>query len=172
MTKQMTWLALSALAFGMIGLGCDTKTAGTGGGVVLKGGDHEDEEFGPHGGAIAEWGDKHEFHIEFNVDEDNKQAVVYVLDGDMKPKPIKAAELVLTLTSVKPALVLKLKAVPEASDPKGASTKFVAGHDEFGKEQQYEGSIGGEVEGKVYSGDFHTHIDHEGHDHKKDDKKK
>jgi hypothetical protein len=37
-------------------------------------------EFGPHKGALAEWGEE-EYHLEFTVDHKGQQATVYVLDG-------------------------------------------------------------------------------------------
>ncbi len=44
---------------------------------------HEHPEEGPHNGALAEWGDA-EFHAEFTVNHEKKEARVYILGPDRK----------------------------------------------------------------------------------------
>ena len=36
---------------------------------------------GPHDGTLADWGGG-KYHVEFTVDHDKKESIVYVLDGD------------------------------------------------------------------------------------------
>src|SRR5829696_9292877 len=54
---------------------------------------HDHGAEGPHGGALAEWGEE-EYHPEFTVDHATQEATVYVLDGSAKKAaPIDAKEL-------------------------------------------------------------------------------
>jgi YHS domain-containing protein len=110
---------------------------------------------GPHGGAIAEWGDE-EYHAEFTVDHKSKTAVVYILDGAArkaaKVAPERFTRMTLTLTTARPPITLELKHDPGKSDAKGVA--FTASHDELGKEIEFTGNISGQIDGKAYSGDF------------------
>ena len=115
--------------------------------------EHDDHGPGPHGGTLVEWGDSHKYHLEFTVDHKKQQATVYVLGPDAKkPAPIKADKL--TLNIKEPAFQVDLKADPEKADPAGQASRFVGTHEKLGKEQEFEGSISGEVDGKPYVGDF------------------
>ncbi len=49
---------------------------------------------------------------------------------------------------------MDLKATPEAGDPAGKSSRFVGKHEHLGKEQEFEGTLSGVVDGKPYAGDF------------------
>src|SRR5262245_53339488 len=70
------------------------------------GGDHGHAEEGRHGGALVEWG-KHEYHPEFTVDHDKKQATVYILGRDAKkPAPIKTESITVTIKNVKPPVTV------------------------------------------------------------------
>ncbi len=114
---------------------------------------HAHPSKGPHGGALIEWGEE-EYHLEFTVDHKNQEAIVYILDDTAKKaKPIKASELTLTIKQSPPATV-KLVAKPEKDADAGASSRFAGKHEVLGKEQEFEGEIKGEVEGKPYVGDF------------------
>ena len=125
---------------------------------------HPDE--GPHGGALAEWGDE-KYHAEFTVDHGKKQATVYVLDGSAKKAaPIDAKELTLSLSNVKPAVQVTLKADPQEGDPKGQSSRFTGTHDALGKEMEFEGEISGKVGETPYSGEFKE----KAHEHRHEDK--
>src|SRR5687767_13476253 len=67
--------------------------------TTKKGHAHEHPDEGPHGGALAEWGDE-KYHAEFTVDHGKKQATVYILDGSAKKAaPIEAKEITLTLNN-------------------------------------------------------------------------
>lgn len=121
-------------------------------------------EEGPHGGALAEWGDDEAYHAEFTVDHKTKQATVYILGGDAKTaKPIATKELTLTLKQTPPVAV-KLTASPQSGDPEGKSSRFVGTHDAFGVEKEFEGSIVATVDGAQRAGDFKEKDEH-GHKH-------
>jgi YHS domain-containing protein len=126
-----------------------------------KAGDHADDGDhgpGPHDGLIVEFG---KYHAEFVVDHPKKTATVYVLDEDAKtPVPIAAEKLLLSVKA--PKFQVELKADPDAGDPKGKASRFVAAHDNFAKEQALAGTISGEIDGKPYLGDFQEKP-HDGH---------
>lgn len=148
------WIGLSL----MLMVGCEkpaslsaTKAAPTKSG---HGHDHSHDE-GPHGGVLAEWGNE-EYHAEFTVDHGKKLVVVYLLDEHAaKAANVPVSEIknvTLTITNVKPPLTLELQHDPALSNAKGIA--FTATHDQFGKEMDFAGNVGGTVKGKVYSGDF------------------
>ena len=91
---------------------------------------------GPHGGALAEWGDE-EYHAEFTVDHPTQQATVYILDGTAKKaKPIAAKRLTATLKTTPPVTVT-LDAAPQAGDPPGQASRFAGKAAALGKEQEF-----------------------------------
>ena len=154
--------AAALLAAGCPG-GKDTKSTGSAPGA----GKHEHPEEGPHGGALAEWGEE-EFHIEFKADPGKKQATVYILDGAAKKVvPIEAETVMLVIKNVQPPANITLKADPQKDDPKGKSSRFVGTHDALAKEMEFKGEISGKVGAKAYAGDFEekAHKDHK-HDKK------
>jgi hypothetical protein len=125
---------------------------------------HDHPDHGPHGGALAEWGEE-DYHVEFTVDHDKKTATIYILDETAKKaSPIAVEDLILTLTHVKTPVVIALKAQPDASDPPGKSSRFVAAHDVLGDKIEFKGEISGKVGDKPYSGEF---VEKDDHDHKK-----
>src|SRR5262249_44568745 len=77
---------------------------------------HPPPDKGPHGGALAEWGDD-EFHVEYVFDRDKKQATFYILDGDTAAKatPIEAETVTLLLQHTKMPIEIVVKAEPEAT---------------------------------------------------------
>ena len=162
---RRTWTRIGAAAALSVAL---VAGAGCGSGSTAKpmtekekfaGHDHPHE--GPHHGALVEWGEE-EYHAEFTVDHKAKEATVYVLDGSAKKAaPIDAKELTLTLKATPPVTV-KLTPKPDAGDPAGQSSRFTGTHEALGKEQEFEGTVSGVVNGKPYSGDFKE----EPHDHK------
>jgi hypothetical protein len=114
--------------------------------------DHPDE--GPHGGALAEWGDE-EYHAEFTVDHKEKKATVYILDGEVKnPVPIEAESITLTISNVTPPATITLKADPQKDDPKGKASRFSGTHDSLGEEKAFKGTIQGKIGDKPYEDDF------------------
>ncbi len=128
---------------------------------ATKNDDSHDHGEGPHGGTVIEFG---KYHGEFVVDHGKKTATVYILDGKVKnAEPISAAKLSLSIKQ--PQFQVELLAVPQEGDPKGKSSRFVATHDNFAKEQEFEGTVSGEIDGKPYLGDFKE--EHKDHKHAK-----
>lgn len=161
-------LGLGVLLVGLSAVGCnkpaDTPKADDKKGekAAKKDDDHGDHGEGPHGGTVIELG---KYHGEFVVDHGKKTATVYILDGKVKnAEPISAAKLSLSIKQ--PAFQVDLVAVPQDGDPKGKSSRFVATHDNFGKEQEFEGTVSGEIDGKPYLGDFKEE-EHKDHKHDK-----
>ena len=167
-------LGLGALTVALAAAGCDkpaggppaaaTKADAPKAGKDDKTAKKDDHGHGeaPHGGTIVEFG---KGHAEFCVDHGKKQATVYVLSEDLKkPDPIAADKLLLSIKA--PQFQTDLVAVPQDGDPKGKSSRFVATHDNFGKEQEFEGTISGEIDGKPYLGDFKEE-EHKDHKHDK-----
>jgi hypothetical protein len=111
-----------------------------------------DHGAGPHGGAIGDWGNG-DYHVEFTVDHDTKEATVYVLGSDGKTAaPVKAETLLLTINE--PAFEVELSAQPLEDEKDGTSSRFVGRHDKLGTVREFAGTISGEVNGTPYSGDF------------------
>ena len=107
---------------------------------------------GPHGGAVADWGGG-EYHVEFTVDHDARQATVYVLGGDAKsPAPIGAESLQLSISE--PVFQVDLAPAPQAGDDAAASSRFVGQHENLGVVREFSGTISGEVGAIPYAGDF------------------
>jgi hypothetical protein len=107
---------------------------------------------GPHDGALADWGGG-KYHVEFTVDHDKKESVVYVLGSDEKtPDPIKADKLLLSIT--KPDFQVELTADPLDGEAEGTSSRFVGTHDSLGIVQEFAGTISAEVDGTPYVGEF------------------
>ncbi len=122
---------------------------------------------GPHKGTIFEFG---KYHGEFTVDHGKKEVVIYILGGDADtPMPVTVDKLNLTIKE--PAFTLELKASPDAKDPAGKSSRFVGTHENFGKEQEFAGTVAGLVDGKPASGPFKEEEDHDHKDEKKPEKK-
>lgn len=129
-----------------------------------KGGDddHDDEGPGPHGGTIFHFG---KWHAEFKVDHKAQEATVYILTlSGNKPAPIQIEKPLLSIKN--PQFQVEMKAVPQEGDTSGKSSRFVAKHDNFGKEQEFEGTMSGVVDGKPYAGDFKEE-EHKDHKHEK-----
>ncbi len=123
---------------------------------------HGEHDEGPHGGTIIEFG---KYHGEFVVDHAKKTATVYILDGKVKnAEPIAVSQLLLSIKT--PAFQTDLQAAPQEGDPKGKSSRFVGTHENFGKEQEFAGTISGEIDGKPYLGDFKEE-EHKDHKHDK-----
>lgn len=154
--KRFSWFPVGLLAVGLFIAGCDSKTpskpAETPKGKEEAKDDHDDHDHGPgpHGGTILEFG---KYHGEFCMDHGKKQATVYILSGNLKKSvPLKVDKL--TLTIKKPSFVVDLLPSPQESDPKGECSRFVATHNNFGVEQEFEGSVNAMIDGKPFAGDF------------------
>jgi hypothetical protein len=107
---------------------------------------------GPHGGTVIDWGGG-KYHVEFTVDHDKKETIVYILGGDEKtPAPIKADTITVTIDD--PASEIEAKAQPLEGEKDGMSSRFVGTHDTLGIVKEYSGTISGEIEGTPYSKEF------------------
>jgi hypothetical protein len=154
-----------ALACGVLGcalvVGCGQPPAPPTKADAKKDDDDHDHGPGPHKGTVIELG---KYHGEFTVDHPTKTATVYILDSRVKnAAPVAATKVLLTIKS--PAFQVELKASPQDGDPAGKASRFVAVHDNFGKEQEFEGTLSVDADKTQYNGDFKE----EAHDH---DKKK
>ena len=152
-------VALITAACFVTAIGCkpDTpapqNTSSTGSSETPHEGEHA-HGAGPHGGAVADWGGG-KYHVEFTVDHDKKETVVYVLGSDEKtPAPIKAADGKLMLSIAEPSFQVELTADPLEGETDGASSRYVGHDDKLGVVQEFDGTISGEDEGTPYSGDF------------------
>jgi hypothetical protein len=143
-------------------VGCNSKPGGGPRGAARadKAGEVEDHSHGtgPHGGTVADWGGG-KYHVEFCVNHDKQEATVYLLKGDATtPAPIKTDKLLLSIKD--PVIQVELQAVPLEGDSPGACSRFVGKHERLGKEQEFAGTISGEIDGKPYAGDFKEEPDH------------
>ncbi|MHC4879854.1 MAG: hypothetical protein ACYTGL_25660 [Planctomycetota bacterium] len=127
---------------------------------------------GPHDGTVADWGGG-KFHVEFTVDHDKKESVVYILGSDEKtPVPIKASSVLLSINEPE----FQVELVPQPLDGKedGTSSRFVGTHDNLGIVQEFAGTMSAEVDGTPYVGEFEEHAHGagghaHGHSHGEDD---
>ncbi len=158
-------LALVAI-FGFVG--CSKPSESTATTSTKAAGDHGHDHgseghghgVGPHEGTVADWGGG-KYHVEFTVDHDKQQAIVYVFGSDEKtPAPIDAASIELSIGS--PEMQVALKASPQESDPAGKASRFIGSHEKLGVVQEYAGTLTGVIDGTPYSGDFkeEAHGDH------------
>ena len=145
------WLIAGVLMASLVLTGCnDQKSAAPVTKPTVTDDDDHEHGPGPHGGTVIEFGN---YHGEFCVDHGKKQVTVYILDGGVKKDvPIAAEKLLLSIKN--PTFQVDLKASPQEGEPKGKSSRFVATHDNFGKVQEFEGTVSGTVDGKPYAGDF------------------
>lgn len=168
---RMRTVTTGMLILSLAMLGCDKpkEQSKPSGDVPAKGtadnDKHDDHDHGegPNGGVVF---DLAKTHAEFVVDHKKKEVTVYLHTMNMKKRsPIKAEKL--TLSIVKPAFTVDMVAKPDEKDDKGTSSRFVAVDDRFGVEQEFEGTVTVELDGKPFTGKFKE----EPHDHEKKDKK-
>lgn len=128
-------------------------------------GSHGGHGAGPHEGTLADWGGG-KYHVEFTVDHDKQETVVYVLGSDEKtPSPIKTADGKLLLTIKEPAFQVELIAQPLEGEADGMASRFVGRHEKLGVVQEFAGTISGEVGDTPFAGDFKEEP-HGAHEHK------
>jgi len=107
---------------------------------------------GPHDGTLADWGGG-KFHVEFTVDHDKKESVVYILGGDEKTaEPVKAGNVLLSITD--PEFQMELTPQPLEGEADGMCSRFVGTHESLGIVREFAGSISAEVDGTPYVGEF------------------
>lgn len=165
---RIAWLSTMLLLTLAWGVGCDRESADPSNTATANGEHGHGHEHGngahdhpadghthapgPHGGTIADWGGG-EYHVEFTVDHDKREATVYLLGDDAKtPRPIVAEKLLLTIKD--PELQADLLPVPQEGETGGKSSRFVGAHDALATVKEYAGTISGLVEGTPYAGDF------------------
>lgn len=106
----------------------------------------------PHGGTLADWGGG-DYHVEFTVDHDKQQAVVYVLGDDAKtPQPVRAQTVLLSIAE--PDFQVELAADPLAGEGDGTSSRFAGTHENLGIVREFQGTISAEVDGTPYVAEF------------------
>ena len=128
-------------------------------------GEHHGHGAGPHDGTLADWGGG-KYHVEFTVDHDKKEAVIYVLGSDEKTAaPVKTADGKLLLTIREPAFQVELAARPLAGEGEGKSSCYGGTHENLGIVREFAGTISGEVDGTPFAGEF-VEEPHGDHDHK------
>ena len=128
-------------------------------------GDHHGHGAGPHDGTLADWGGG-KYHVEFTVDHDKRETVVYVLGSDEKtPAPVKAADGKLLLTITEPAFQVELAARPLPGETDDRASCYGGTHESLGIIREFAGTISGEVDGTPFAGEF-TEQSHVDHDHK------
>jgi hypothetical protein len=131
--------------------------------AAQKGNDDHDHGPGPHGGTVIDFG---RWHAEFTVNHKAQEATVYMLSTrGNKPTPIRVEKLLLSIKS--PQFQVELRPSPQEGDPEDKSSRFVGKHEHFGKEQEFEGTLSGVVDGKPYAADFK---EEEPRDHKHEKK--
>lgn len=176
MTRTLCFSAVAMLATAIHSVGCapasaPPKAAPTAGdakthdhGHAHDHGDHHDHGAGPHDGTLADWGGG-KYHVEFTVDHDKQEAVIYVLGSDEKTAiPVQAADGKLLLTIREPAFQVELGARPLPGEAAGASSCYAGTHQSLGIVREFAGTISGAVDGTPFAGDF-AEEPHGDHDH-------
>lgn len=177
MTRPMDFAAVVILTAAFSAMGCSQAPAppqapakaaaakGSDHGHSHDGGDHHGHGAGPHDGTLADWGGG-KYHVEFTVDHDKKEAVIYVLGSDEKTAaPVKTADGKLLLTIREPAFQVELAARPLAGEADGTSSCYGGTHENLGIVREFAGTISGEVDGTPFAGEF-AEEPHGDHDHK------
>lgn len=131
---------------------------------------HAGHGAGPHDGTLADWGGG-AYHVEFTVDHDKQETVVYVLGSDEKsPSPVKAESILLSITS--PAFQVELAPSPLEGEADGLCSRFVGTHEKLGMVQEFAGTISSAVDGTPYVAEFSEEAHGAGghsHSHGEDD---
>jgi len=177
MTRPMGFTAVAILASAIYAVGCSQAPApakAAAKAAAAKASDHghshahdhhHDHGAGPHDGTLADWGGG-KYHVEFTVDHDEKEAVIYVLGSDEKTAaPVKTADGKLLLTIREPAFQVELAARPLAGEGDGTSSCYGGTHESLGIVREFAGTISGAVDGTPFAGDF-AEQPHGDHDHK------
>ena len=178
MTRAMDFAAVAVLAATFSAVGCSQAPAppkapakaaaakGSDHGHSHDDGDHHGHGAGPHDGTLADWGGG-KYHVEFTVDHDKKEAVIYVLGSDEKTAaPVKTGDGKLLLTIREPAFQVELAARPLAGEGDGTSSCYGGTHENLGIVREFAGTISGEVDGTPFAGEF-AEEPHGDHDHTK-----
>jgi hypothetical protein len=177
MTRPINFAAMAILAAAFSAVGCSqappppqapAKAAAvkdSDHGHSHDDGGHHGHGAGPHDGTLADWGGG-TYHVEFTVDHNKKEAVIYVLGSDEKTAaPVKTADGRLLLTIREPAFQVELAARPLPGEAEGTSSQYGGTHENLGIVREFSGTISGEVDGTPFAGEF-VEEPHGDHDHK------
>ncbi|MBI1315060.1 hypothetical protein GC176_27530 [bacterium] len=128
---------------------------------------HHDDN--AHAHADHKDGDDHKGGHEEHGDPDHEGVTIYILDGSAKESvAIDVAEITLNLSHDGKPEQFKLTALPTETDPEGKSSRFASDDNdllEHFHEEEIEGTLVLQINGKSYRGKVaHNHEDH-GHDH-------
>lgn len=144
----------------LLALGCGPtaeKPKDKGSPKVVKS-DHDDHDHGegPHKGTIGHLG---KYHIEFCVDHGKQEARIYILGDDEKtnlPLAFKDGQMQLTFKGLKETepTQITLKAEKQKEDPEGKASCYVGTHEKLKVEQEFQGTVTANLDGKNLSGDF------------------
>lgn len=164
LAPRVTVLAAAMLGLAGCGQPAPAPPAGAANQAAGDGHDHDHDDAaghahgaGPHGGTLADWGGG-KYHVEFTVDHDAKEAVVYVLGADEKtPVPVRLAEGKLLLTIREPSFQVGLVARPLTGETADAASRYAGTHESLAVVREFAGTISGEVEGTPFAGDFEEH---------------
>lgn len=130
--------------------------------------EHAHAEHGPHGGELLEVG-KEEYHLELVIDEEKKQLVVYLMDGQVKSfVALDVPHLLVNLKMAGKPVQVKLLPVPQEMDQKGFSSRYGIASPEL-----IDALHGGHAEArlalkignKAYTVKIEHDHDHAGHNH-------
>jgi maltose-binding protein MalE len=100
---------------------------------------HDHEEYGPHGGPLADWDDK--FHGEVTLDNASKMVIVYVLDGKAEKAPDIDASRITKMKLVIPADKVELDLMHDAKKSGKEGIVFTGAHDFFAKSGSFTGNL-------------------------------
>lgn len=179
MLRSIKWATIASTIGLVCALGCQQQTSAPTassttatatqdhGHAHADNSDHADGHshgVGPHQGTLADWGGG-EYHVEFTVDHDKQEATVYVLGSDAQtPAAVRTLDGTVLLTITEPSFQVTLQAAPRDGESDGMASRYVGTHESLGAVRAFAGSIGAEVDGTPYAGDFTEEADG-AHDH-------
>ena len=120
---------------------------------------HDHPSAGPHGGPFAEWEKgEDEYHVEFIVDQPNKQVILYLLDDKAKNSPTKVdpkkvTKMRVTITHPAPQFSVDVTYDAKKSE-ENKGYAFVGTHDRFAEKAEFKGVISGTIGEDKFDGDF------------------
>jgi hypothetical protein len=100
---------------------------------------HDHGEYGPHGGALADWDDK--YHGEVTPDTANKMVIVYILDDKAKKAPDLEASRISKLKLVIAAEKVDLDLTHDAKKSGPEGIVYTGAHDFFANAKAFKGNL-------------------------------
>lgn len=118
---------------------------------------------GPRGGTLIELGDE-EFHAELLHQDKTNTIVIHLLDSKAKEAvAIEGSEVFINVKGKGKPRQFKLKAQPEAKDPKGKSSRFLLADKDLCKlldDHHAQAWLRASIQGKTYTGKIEHDHDH------------